>query len=140
MTKTQIWVAAFLALFLLLFFISRLTKEEKEESRVPTQNTVPQTGMSSEQISVKDLVSKLGCISCHGRDLNGTPMGPGLYKVKQYWTRDQLINYLRNPSSYMDSDRFQEYKNKYPGIMMPSFGEIDVKELGKISEYLLKLE
>jgi hypothetical protein len=67
-------------------------------------------------------------------------MGPNLYNVKQYWTRDQLINYLRNPSSYMDSDRFQEYKKKYPGIIMPSFGEIDVKELGKIAEYLLELK
>ena len=66
-------------------------------------------------------------------------MAPSLHNVKDNWSRDKLINYLRNPSSYMSSDRFKEYQQQYPGVIMPSFGNIEVKELGKVAEYLLGL-
>jgi hypothetical protein len=38
----------------------------------------------------------------------------------------------------MSSDRFKEYEKKYPNMVMPSFNNINVQELGKIAEYLLK--
>jgi len=37
----------------------------------------------------------------------------------------------------MDADRFKEYQQQYPNMVMPSFNNINVQELGKISEYLL---
>ena len=140
MTKPQIWVVAFLGLFLILFVLEQLTKKEEKEKVIPEQNTVPQTNLSSENLSASELVSKLGCTSCHGTDLNGTRMGPSLHKVKEYWGRDKLINFLRNPSSYSDTDRVKEYQKNFPGLMMPSFNNIDVKELGKVADYLLQLE
>jgi cytochrome c2 len=139
MTKPQIWVAAFLALFILLFLLARLTKEEDTSTEMPVENPVPQTNMSSENLSGADLVNRLGCVTCHGRDLKGTTMGPDLYGVSQYWSRDKLINYLRNPQSFMDNDRFKEYKEKYQTIM-PPFNQVDVKDLGKIAEYILSLK
>jgi len=138
MTKPQIWVAAFLALFILLFLLQRATKQEEPASDIST-NTVPQSNMSSENISGKDLVARIGCYNCHGSDLAGTTQGPSLAGIKQYWSRDQLINYLRNPNSFMNSDRFKDYKEKFPNVMMPSYNNIDVKDLGKIAEFLLKL-
>ena len=140
MTKPQIWVAAFLGLFILLFILGRITKEEDTGKTIPEQNTVPQSNLSSENLSASELVGKLGCITCHGSDLKGTRMGPPLQGLKENWGRDKLINFLRNPSSYMDTERFQEFRKKYPGIMMPEFNNIDVKELGKIADYLLELE
>lgn len=137
MTKAQIWVSAFLLLFIILFLLGRLTKDEKN-NRTQINNPVPQTNMASENVTGLDLINKLGCISCHGSDLTGTNMGPGLKNISEYWSRDKLINYLRNPSSYMNSERFKEYKEKYPDIHMPSFGNIDVKDLGKIADELLK--
>ncbi len=137
MTKSQIWVAAFLVLFLGLFLLSRLTMEDKATENIKTGNPVPQTDISSDEISAADLITRLGCRGCHGADLSGTRMGPELTGLQEYWKRDELINYLRNPNSYMDKDRFRKFKEEYPGIMMPSFNNVDVKELGKVADYLL---
>jgi cytochrome c2 len=140
MTKPQIWVATFLALFIVLFLLSRLTKEE-ETGQTPSVNSpIPQTGMSSEELSANELINKLGCITCHGAELQGTRMGPSLHSITEYWSRDKLINYLRNPSSFEDTERFQKFKEQYPGMIMPAFGNIEVKDLGKIADYLLELK
>ena len=139
MTKPQIWVAAFLALFLLLFLLQRVTKNEEPKNPNLSTNTVPQSNMSSENISGKDLISRIGCYNCHGSDLAGTAKGPSLAGINEFWSRDQLINYLRNPNSFMSSERFKNYQGKYPNVIMPSYNNIDVKDLGKIAEYLLQL-
>ncbi len=139
MTKPQIWVATFLALFILLFLLSRLTKEENTASTT-TESPIPQTGMSSDELSAKELINKLGCITCHGTELQGTRMGPPLYGIAEYWSRDKLINYLRNPTSFSDTERFKKYTDQYPGMIMPAFGNIEVKDLGKIADYLLELK
>jgi cytochrome c2 len=138
MTKPQIWVAAFLILFLFLFFLERATQQNSSTNNQEVNNPVPQTGMSSANATAPELINRLGCINCHGAELNGTQMGPNLKNIAQYWSRDKLINYLRNPSSYMSSKRFREYQEQFPNTVMPSFGNIDVKELGKIADYLLK--
>ena len=139
MTKPQIWVAAFLALFILLFLLQRATKQEETNNPNLSTNTVPQSNINSENISGKDLIGRIGCYNCHGNDLAGTAKGPSLIGIKEYWSRDQLINYLRNPNSFMSSERFKNYKEKFPNVMMPSYNNIDVKDLGKIAEYLLQL-
>ncbi|MFO7446003.1 MAG: cytochrome c [Ignavibacteriaceae bacterium] len=138
MTKTQIWLAAFLVLFIFLFLLSRITKDDDTGTGTEVTNPVPQTGMSSGGDSDGvELIRRNGCVSCHGPDLEGTPMAPPLQNLAQYWNRDNLVNYLRNPSSFMDSDRFKAYKEKYPGTIMPPFNNVDVKDLGKIADYLL---
>ncbi len=137
MTKPQIWVAAFLVLFLVLFFIQRVTDNNYSDTPKTLQNTMPQSNISSQNLSPSELIGKLGCVNCHGDDLNGTRMGPSLANVKKYWSRDKLINYLRNPSSFRDAERFKEYEKQFPGGMMPSFNQVDIKELGKIADYLL---
>lgn len=138
MTKPQIWVAAFLVIFILLFLLQRVTNEPPKEPSGPMNNPVSQQDMASNKnMSPEDLINKLGCKNCHGSDLAGTNMAPSLQDLKQYWSKDKLTNYLRNPSSYMSSDRFKEYQKKYPNMVMPSFNNINVQELGKIAEYLL---
>ena len=137
MTKPQIWVAAFLALFILLFLLGRMTKEKDSNNSIVNTNAVPQSSMSSGNISGADLIARVGCINCHGNNLAGTAKGPTLIGIKQFWSRDQLINYLRNPNSFMSANRFKDYKEKYPDVIMPSYTNIDVKDLGKIAEYLL---
>jgi len=69
MTKPQIWVAAFLAAFILLFMLGRLTKSSAEEQRMPGSNEMPQTGMSSGDVSPGQLLGRLGCTNCHGQNL-----------------------------------------------------------------------
>ena len=105
-----------------------------------TGNPVPQTEMSSQELTAEELIDRVGCNNCHGRSLTGTQTAPTLVGVSQYWTRDKLINYLRNPVSFMDADRFKAYKQQYPDKIMPSFNNINIKDLGKIADYLMNLK
>ncbi|MCX6169841.1 MAG: cytochrome c [Ignavibacteriales bacterium] len=134
MTNAQKWVASFLGLFLVLFLLGRFTR--KEEMQIP-QQMGEQPTQSSGNVDGLTMIKQIGCISCHGENLKGTQLAPELVNLKQFWTRDALINYLRNPQSYSRDIRFDDYRAKYKNVMMPSYGNIDVKELGKIADYLL---
>src|ERR1035437_5584344 len=139
MTNAQKWVTAFLGLFLILFLLERVTKKE-EPSIIPQSMSGQNSRQSAKVSSDADgptLMQEIGCVSCHGDDLKGTQMAPALSEIKKNWSRDELINYLRNPSSYNGGKRFDEYRAAYKNIIMPSFSNIDVKELGKIADYLL---
>ncbi|MHB8931494.1 MAG: c-type cytochrome [Melioribacteraceae bacterium] len=135
MTNAQKWVAAFLGLFLVLFLLGRLTRKE-EEPQIPQTIGEQPTQVSGEGDGLT-MINQIGCTSCHGDNLQGSKLAPQLVNIKKYWTRDALINYLRNPQSYSRDVRFDDYRSKYKNVIMPSYGNIDVKELGKIAEYLL---
>ena len=135
MTKPQIWVASFLVLFILLFIIGRITKEEEIFKPISTENFNDQS--STENLTAEELIANFGCTNCHGVGLNGTKQGPALKDINQKFGRGELIAYLRNPNSFMGSDRFLKYREQFPGVVMPNFGNKDVKDLGKIADYLL---
>jgi cytochrome c2 len=135
MTKPQIWIAAFLTLFILLFIIGRITKEEEAFNPIPDGNLSNQN--ISENLSAEELIVNFSCTNCHGASLEGTKEGPELKDIKKKFSRKELISYLRNPQSFMDSDRFKKYREKYPKVIMPGFSKKDVKDLGKIADYLL---
>ncbi len=136
MTNAQKWMAAFLGLFLFLFVLGSITKKEDAGNAV-TEKYMEEISQASQEIDGLALIKQTGCITCHGSELQGTKMAPELKDLKKYWTRDALINYLRNPSSYSDDARFDEYRAKYKNIVMPSYRNIDVKDLGKMADYLL---
>ncbi|MGQ9798939.1 MAG: c-type cytochrome [Ignavibacterium sp.] len=137
MTKPQIWVATFLFLFIILFLIQKATKTNEPEKDFSQMGSSMMQQESNENLSGEQLMNNFGCLNCHGANLEGTPMGPDLVNLKELWSRDNLINYLRNPNSFMSQKRFQEYREKYPNMLMPAYGNKDVKDLGKIADYLL---
>jgi len=137
MTKPQIWVAAFLVLFIALFMLGRLTKEDEPMKDFSDMNNSPMSNQSTNELSGDKLIQSFGCVNCHGANLEGSKQGPSLTGLNEFWSRENLINYLRNPNSFMDSERFKDYRTKYPNGIMPSFGNKDVKDLGKIADYLL---
>jgi cytochrome c2 len=134
MTNAQKWIATFLGLFLILLVVGRLTK--KNETADSMEQYMSQATNTKEADGLK-LIKQSGCTTCHGTELQGTNMAPALAGLKEFWTRDKLINYLRNPSSFGTDERFVSYKEKYKNIMMPSYNNIDVKNLGKIADFLL---
>ncbi len=142
MTKPQIWVATVLVLFFALYILEISTKRTDEQEKPAATTAMGQ--QSSSQISAdqppEKLVASLGCTGCHGGDLTGTAMAPSLHSIKPNWSRQRLINFLRNPESYMSSSRFKELRAKYPNEIMPSFSNIDVKVLGKVADYLISLK
>ncbi len=138
MTKPQIWVAAVLLLFIVLFMMVQVTKKEEPMKDFSGMGNAMGEQQSTSELTGDKLIQSFGCINCHGADLAGTNMGPSLIGLKQFWnSRDDLINYLRNPNSYMDKERFKAYKEKYPNGIMPAYGNKDVKDLGRIVDYLL---
>ena len=137
MTKPQIWVAAFLAVFIILFMLQRLTKEEEIPSDFSSQMNNPMTEESTNELTAEQLITNFGCTNCHGNDLAGTNVAPGLKNLSQYWGKESLLAYLRNPNDYMNEERFQEYREKYPNQIMPPYGNKNIKDLGKIVDYLL---
>jgi len=136
MTNAQKWVLIIFVIFIGLLAVGRLTKNSGEDV---TENSYMGNGQQQEELDGMALIQKAGCTSCHGSDLKGTSLAPSLFAAKEYWSRDKLINYLRNPSSYSGDSRFEKYKEIYRTIM-PAFNNIDVKQLGIIADYLLQLE
>ncbi|MBS3944121.1 MAG: cytochrome c [Melioribacter sp.] len=138
MTNAQKWMSAFLVLFLVLFILSRFTMKEEVVHHAMNEGYSEQTAQQNPtELDGFTLIKQNGCITCHGQNLEGTNMAPAIAGMKEFWSRDKLINYLRNPSSYSGDKRFQEYKLKYKNIVMPSYGNLDVKDLGKMVDYLL---
>ncbi|MEE9450002.1 MAG: cytochrome c [Ignavibacteriaceae bacterium] len=136
MTKPQIWISAFLFLFILLFILGRVTKEDETEHNFPVNNS-PGTEETNTEITGAQLFVNFGCIKCHGENLTGTADGPQLANLTEYWNRQALIAYLRNPSSFMEEERFKEYRQMYPKQIMPDFGNKNIKDLGKLADFLL---
>jgi hypothetical protein len=137
MTKPQIWVAALLVVFILLFMLQRLTKEEETHRDLSSQMNNQTTEESTNELTAEQLITNFGCTNCHGSDLAGTNLAPGLNNLSQYWGKGSLLAYLRNPNDYMDEERFQEYREEYPNQIMPPYGNKNIKDLGKIVDYLL---
>jgi len=136
MTNAQKWIAAVLGLFLILLLLGRLTQDQSNKSDM-SQMMMDQTNQASQELDGFSLIKQIGCVSCHGAELQGTKMAPALQNMKENWNRDNLINYLRNPSAFGTDQRFVEFKEKYKNIVMPSYNNIDIKNLGKIADYLL---
>jgi cytochrome c2 len=139
MTKPQIWVAAFLAVFFLLLVLQQLTKKEEAPSRdLSSQMNNQMTEENTTELNAAQLISNFGCTNCHGGELQGTQMAPALTNLSQYWGKERLLAYLRNPNDFMNDPRFKEYKEKYPNQIMPPYGNKNIKDLGKIVDYLLQ--
>lgn len=136
MTNAQKWISAFLALFLILFFLGRITQKE-DDSTIVSESYMQQQSANENDVDGLSLIKRNNCVTCHGGNLEGTKMAPALANLKEYWSREDLINYLRNPTAYDGGSRFKEYRLEYKNVVMPSYGNLDVKELGKMADYLL---
>ena len=139
MTKPQIWVAAFLVVFILLFMLQKLTQEEEAPRDLSSSmnSQMMEENNTGSDLTAEQLISNFGCTNCHGGNLQGTQMAPALTNLSQYWGKESLLNYLRNPNDFMNQERFIEYKEKYPNQIMPPYGNKNIKDLGKIVDYLL---
>lgn len=139
MTNAQKWVAAFLGIFLLLFILAKVTKNEDDYFE-ETENYSNEVQEPAQEVSGLTLINRVGCTNCHGTDLKGTKLAPDLYTAVKYWTtKDALIKYLKNPNSFSRDERFEEYRRQYR-TLMPAFDNVSDEDLGKIADYILSLE
>ncbi len=137
MSNAQKWIAGFLVLFLILFFLEQLTSPKNKGGNMPM--AVEESAGSTSNLRGINLLKNIGCTSCHGAELKGTKLAPALVNVKNNWSRDELLNFLRNPNAYQTTSRFKKYKQVYKTIM-PAFSNEDVKTLGRIVDFLMSLK
>ncbi len=139
MTKAQIWVAAFVGSFILLYFVQKFT--------TPTPATETKPGMeqvaapespSAGSVDPKILLAKFSCKTCHGSDFKGGASGPSLFDLANYYSEGKLIAFIQNSAASSSEQRHQERVGKYPKAM-PDFSGKDVKEIKIIADYLLTL-
>ena len=80
------------------------------------------------------------CILCHGSDGTGKEGGPDLRAADRHFSKDQLITYLRDPEAYAKNDaRLSHDRFDYP-MMMPSFDQLNRKQLSDLADYVLSLQ
>ena len=78
-----------------------------------------------------------GCTLCHGADGSGTTFGPTLQGKKQFWTREKLMEYLKNPVAYAEKDkRLSDQARRYT-LPMQRFDMLTPEELGALADYIL---
>jgi cytochrome c2 len=77
----------------------------------------------------------LGCAKCHGAEREGMRSGPPLHNLAERWTEDDLVAYLRDPQTFVQSNpRLKAMDEDYP-IAMPAFPntpEEDVRALVRL--------
>src|SRR5690349_18175460 len=54
--------------------------------------------------SGKELFQLQGCVLCHGKEGEGTALGPVLHGASAHWTKATLVEYLRDPHAWQQKD------------------------------------
>lgn len=143
MTNAQKWVSVFLFLFVILLVLSKLTNREKE-----SYSDIDESAYSNEEIQSEKageplseaqlLIKENGCKTCHGSNLAGSGSGPSLMKLNEKWNKEELISFLKNPTSFSNDPRLRASNGKYR-MSMPPVDKLNDEELGVLAEHLLKL-
>jgi len=98
----------------------------------------PPPGLPDAYMAGWQVYADLNCASCHGDLREGKRSGPVLTGLETHWTRDQLVEYVKNPDAMIKSNPRLAYKaEKYP-IAMPGYADkADEANLGALAGYLL---
>lgn len=86
----------------------------------------------------KTLFHSKSCILCHGENADGTPQGPKLRNLEKRYSREQLVEYLKDPDAFREKNRFPKLSRTYPA-MMPRYGYLEEAELHTLVDYVLTL-
>jgi cytochrome c553 len=135
MTKAQIWIAAFVGLFILLYAIEKLSSPT-EGNETTGGTAMGQQATADQGFDPKVVLGRLRCTTCHGADLRGSGSGPSLAGLTEVYTTDKLVAFLKDPTAFAAEPRHRDRAGKYPS-MMPSFKNRPEDELNKIAAYIL---
>lgn len=80
------------------------------------------------------------CSTCHGPDGVGTGMAPALRGLKERYTAERLVSYLKDPEALIASDQHLADLAQRYGRAMPTFSHLDQTHLEQIAAYVLTLE
>ena len=121
MNKTIIYSTVIVIILIIIFIVIRFTNLTSNKTANP-----------------EDLYASWGCATCHGSSLEGTEKGPELTGLSKYWSKEELVTYMRNTAAFIDNKRMIKFQDQYKQYIMPSYDTLNVKELHVMADYLLK--
>jgi mono/diheme cytochrome c family protein len=86
-----------------------------------------------------DVFKSQACSTCHGPDGAGTPFGPPLQGTKGFWTREKLVEYLKNPAAYTEKDPRLSAQAKRFTLPMQRFDRLPAEDLAAVADYVLAI-
>ena len=87
--------------------------------------------------SPQALYIDLGCAKCHGADRQGQRSGPPLIKISDHWDEGQLLEYLKSPRTFVESNPRLSYLDEQYPIAMPAYATTNEADLQKLAEFIL---
>jgi len=87
--------------------------------------------------SPEALYVNLGCAKCHGDERQGQRSGPPLIKIGDHWDEDDLLDYLKSPRTFVESNPRLSYLDEQYPIAMPGYATTSEQDLRKLAEYIL---
>jgi mono/diheme cytochrome c family protein len=84
------------------------------------------------------LYEQRGCVTCHKAGGRGGPLGPSLRNASEYWSREQLVEYLADPASFIGNDArlnamSRTFNQQMPPVRLPA------EQLLLLADYVLGL-
>lgn len=79
------------------------------------------------------------CVQCHGRNGEGTSLGPSITDKKQYWDRERLAAFLADPQAYSARDERLAAQGRQYLMPMVKFLTLSGEERLRIADYVLTL-
>jgi cytochrome c2 len=77
----------------------------------------PEQPPAQENVAVRhgrQIFLALSCPTCHGHDRSGTNIGPPILKLRNHWTEERLVQFLRDPASFKQADtRLRQISERY---------------------------
>lgn len=86
-----------------------------------------------------ELYKSQACVTCHAADGAGTVFGPTLRGVSQHWTREKLVEYLKDPLGYAAKDARLSAQAKKYSLPMQRFDKLPPADLDAIAEHVLAM-
>ncbi len=87
--------------------------------------------------SPQALYVEFGCAKCHGEDREGMRSGPPLRNLAERWHEDELIAYLRDPATFVQSNPRLSYLDEQYPIAMPAYPNTPEDHLRAIGQLVL---
>ena len=79
----------------------------------------------------------LGCAKCHGDNREGQRSGPPLVKIIDHWDEASLLEYLKSPKTFVQSNPRLSYLDEEYPIAMPAYGDTDEEQLRILAKFIL---
>ena len=83
------------------------------------------------------LYIELGCAKCHGDNREGQRSGPPLVKIGDHWDEGELLEYLKSPKTFVETNPRLSYLDEQYPIAMPAYSDTSEEDLRKLAEFML---